>query len=257
MKDALRLFSDSLPSSLSLSPFSQPPLFSSPLSPSVLGKGSPREKRSLPTITITVMLSRPSSVAAAILLAAASASAASVSSEEVVRTGGRGANEVVVTTSGGGGNGDDKPTKGRKQLGDAQLWDILERESVCCNCLPRNPEVVKGKSYCRNLSIARSSVFFRFLKLEEPRSRFKDRRGAMEGKGRTTLAVPEQLSCPRLSPSLLSGMLLPLHDGNPIFLRPPPRRAAATHARFLRARNDHRLLRDHRARCGSAARSCF
>ena len=95
--------------------------------------------------TITVMLSRPSSVAAAILLAAASASAASVSSEEVVRTGGRGANEVVVTTS-GGGNGDDKPTKGRKQLGDAQLlWDILERGSVCCNCLPRNPKVVKEK----------------------------------------------------------------------------------------------------------------
>ena len=144
MKDALRLFSDSLPSSLS--PFSQPPLFSSSLSPSVLGKGSPREKRSLPTIT--VMLSRPSSVAAAILLAAAVASASaasgSASSEEVVRTGGRGANEIVVTTT-GDGNGNDKPTKGRKQLGDAQLWDILERESVCCNCLPRNPEVVKEK----------------------------------------------------------------------------------------------------------------
>ena len=46
-----------------------------------------------------------------------------------------------------------------------------------------------------------------------------------------TLAVPEQLSCPRLSPSLLSGMLLPLHDGNPIFLPPPPHAAATrTHA---------------------------
>ena len=45
-----------------------------------------------------------------------------------------------------------------------------------------------------------------------------------------TLAVPEQLSCPRLSPSLLSGMLLPLHDGNPIFLRPLRRGNARTHA---------------------------